>query len=237
MFSQKRLALQIQKQEKAHRHNDYFTNIRLTDGISLKGFKISKGVMRPEKMTSIFFARHLFFNSGLYRGKDVLDMGCGSGILGMTMGLHGAASVVFSDIDPRAVENTKANVEKFDLGQKSLVVQSDLFEKIQSKFGVIVFNHPFFSDLSLRAGKITETMVQPSGLIHRFFQEAKKHLAPRGKIIMPYYHIAGEANDPGVQAPKNDYCVAREFRMTATTGLQKGSISIYELTLAGDPHA
>jgi hypothetical protein len=42
-------------------------------------------------------------------GADVLDVGCGSGILSVTAALLGAASVTAIDIDPDAVEVTGAN--------------------------------------------------------------------------------------------------------------------------------
>jgi ribosomal protein L11 methyltransferase len=42
-------------------------------------------------------------------GADVLDVGCGSGILSVTAALLGAASVTAIDIDPEAVEVTAAN--------------------------------------------------------------------------------------------------------------------------------
>lgn len=57
-------------------------------------------------------------------GKDVIDVGCGSGILGIAAALTGAKSVYMCDIDPQAVEAARANaafngvaceVEKADL--------------------------------------------------------------------------------------------------------------------------
>ncbi|MDR2128043.1 MAG: 50S ribosomal protein L11 methyltransferase [Burkholderiaceae bacterium] len=43
------------------------------------------------------------------QGKRVLDYGCGSGILAIGAALHGAAEVVAVDIDPVAVQATRAN--------------------------------------------------------------------------------------------------------------------------------
>ncbi len=42
-------------------------------------------------------------------GKAVLDLGCGSGILGIYAALRGAASVEAFDIDPLAIENSREN--------------------------------------------------------------------------------------------------------------------------------
>ncbi|HQT44673.1 MAG TPA: methyltransferase, partial [Candidatus Micrarchaeota archaeon] len=195
--SQNLIERQIAKQTRHHKHKGYNTDIRITAGVTLKGFRVDAGVMRPEIMTSVFLARYMFFENGQYRGGRALDMGCGSGIIGAVMALNGAKSVVFSDVSKEALENTRENTRIFGIESKSRIVASDLFENIRGKFNLIEFNHPFFSDLRLRAEAINSAMIQPATLIHRFFEDAKKHLLPRGKIIMPYYHIAGEANDPG----------------------------------------
>ena len=44
-----------------------------------------------------------------FSGQTVLDMGCGTGVLGICMAMHGASQVVAIDIDPLSVKNTKEN--------------------------------------------------------------------------------------------------------------------------------
>ena len=164
---------QIKKQVAAHQHKNYEVDIKLTDGAVLKNFAVHKNVLRPEVMSSLYLARFLFFNRHLYEGKRVLDMGCGSGIQGVVMGLYGAKSVTFSDIAIEAIENTKENVLKYGLRQKSDWVKSDLFVNLQNKyFDLIAFNHPFFSELSLKGEKVDDAMIQPSDLLSRFFTAA-----------------------------------------------------------------
>ena len=67
--------------------------------------------MRPEKMTSLILAKWLTNNKEVYQDKDVLDMGCGSGIQGIVMGINGAKRIIFSDLSHSAIENTKENIE------------------------------------------------------------------------------------------------------------------------------
>jgi ribosomal protein L11 methyltransferase len=43
-------------------------------------------------------------------GKRVLDHGCGSGILAIGAALHGATGIDAVDIDPAAVESTRARM-------------------------------------------------------------------------------------------------------------------------------
>ena len=46
-----------------------------------------------------------------FRGKDVVDFGCGSGVLGIAAAVKGAASVCCVDNDPQALQATLENAE------------------------------------------------------------------------------------------------------------------------------
>ena len=219
---------QVEKQLLAHRHPHYKTDILLTEGAILKGFCVHPNVMRPEIMTSVFFARFLFFNNGMHAGKNVLDMGCGSGILGVVAALYGARHTTFSDISTEAIENSNENVQIFKIKPKSTVVQGNLFENANETYDLILFNHPFF-DIPAQSEEVSKTMVQPQSLLSIFLQEAKARLSKNGSILMPFFHLAGNANNPQIQGPKYGYFVKEAFTMAATTGLQQGKISIYEL--------
>ncbi|MBF0264114.1 MAG: 50S ribosomal protein L11 methyltransferase [Gammaproteobacteria bacterium] len=52
--------------------------------------------------------------------KDVLDFGCGSGILAIAASKLGAAKVCAVDIDPQAIQATLANSEKNNVSHESL---------------------------------------------------------------------------------------------------------------------
>jgi len=212
-----------------HNHTKYEVDIEIDTDEILKGFEIHAKVLRPEVMSAMYLAKWLFFNNGIYKDKSVIDMGCGTGLQGIVAGLYGAKRVVFSDIAPEAVENTKANVEKFDL-KNIEVVEGDLFASIKERADIIIFNHPFFSDETMEGMKVEKTMREQGKLIHRFFDDCKNFLNQDGIIIMPYYHIAGETNDPEIQAPEHNLDVAIRFRHDCKGGLQKGLVSIYELS-------
>jgi ribosomal protein L11 methyltransferase len=57
-------------------------------------------------------------DAGGVAGKRVLDVGCGSGILGIAAALLGAASVLGVDTDPIAVQATQANAALNGLQEK-----------------------------------------------------------------------------------------------------------------------
>lgn len=214
-----------------HRHENYEVDIKLEDGHILKKFMVHSNILRPEKMTALILAKWLFYNNGLFLNKKVIDMGSGSGIQGVVMGLFGAKSIIFSDLSAAAVENSKENVEKYSLGDKSTILQGDLFEKIKGKHDLIVFNHPFFSDHTIEQLLIFDSILEQGKLIHRFFEDAKKHLSEDGVIIMPYFHVAGPINNPMVQAPEHGYDIFERMSLDVKSGLQIGKVSIYELKL------
>lgn len=57
-------------------------------------------------------------------GKDVIDVGCGSGILGIAAALTGASSVYMCDVDPQAVEFAERNAKLN--GVSAVIEQADL---------------------------------------------------------------------------------------------------------------
>ena len=74
------------------------------------------------------------------KDSDVLDIGCGSGILSIAALLLGAKSAVGVDIDAMAVKTAVANAGINEVENKFLGVCGDLTEKINDKFDVIVAN-------------------------------------------------------------------------------------------------
>ncbi len=76
------------------------------------------------------------------RGKKVVDLGCGSGILAIAASLLGASLVVGVDIDSAAVKTAKVNVEK--MGASVSLVTGDI-ECIAGCFDTTLMNPPFGS--------------------------------------------------------------------------------------------
>lgn len=219
----------LNRQLRFHKNKKYTIDIFLSNEHVLKNFVVYPNVLRPEMNAATFFARFLFFNNGMYLGKTCLDMGCGSGIDGVVMGLYGAKRVVFSDISEEAVENTKDNIFKFKLTKKSKVLRGDLFEKVRSRFDLIVFNHPFFGENPYKGILAAHAVMESGLLIQRFLKEAKRYLAPGGKILMPFLDLAGITNNPAIQGEKHSYRVTIRAEVDFKKWLPAGKVLIYEL--------
>ena len=123
------------------------------------------------------------------KGEKCLEMGCGSGLLSITMAKKGAI-VTACDANEEAIETTKKNAEKNKA--KITSIQSNLFDKISGKFDIIVFNPPYlpvddkYSDKSFDGGKTGRAVIE------RFLENAGNHLEKNGRILLLFSSLTGE---------------------------------------------
>ena len=73
-------------------------------------------------------------------GDVVIDVGCGSGILGIAAAELGAKICYLTDIDPVAVESAKHNALKNGVSQKCIVAHSELLEDASVRGDVVLAN-------------------------------------------------------------------------------------------------
>lgn len=100
------------------------------------------GVANPKVLrTGAFFASTL--DTGMLRGRDVLDLGTGSGICALVAAPH-ARRVVASDVSRAAVRCARVNALANHLEVRVDIRQGDLFAPVAGeRFDLILFNPPF----------------------------------------------------------------------------------------------
>lgn len=134
-------------------------------------------------LTSGFFAN--FLQSLDFRGKTVIEVGTGSGILALSAALAGAVSVLALDINQAAVDAANLNAVKNGLPQVK-ALHSDLFSAIPAadKFDVIISSPPSFSgeprdtaDRAWHAGPGYRD-------IFALFEQAAERIRPTGKMYI-----------------------------------------------------
>lgn len=136
-------------------------------------------------------------------GQSFLDMGCGTGILGIHAAKLGA-EVVAADVNPHAVECTKRNAHANDV--KIRVVESDLFSRVPGYFDVISFNPPYLPGKETSTSWIERAWSggeEGSEVAIRFLDQAWMHLNPGGSIYMILSSIGGIMSV--VRAARNHY--------------------------------
>ena len=94
--------------------------------------------------------------------KEVLDVGCGSGILSIAAALLGCRSVTGVEIDEDAVRVAEENVELNGIGDRVEILQGDLTEGIESKADIIVAN--LMADLVMTLSKSAKEHLKDGGI-------------------------------------------------------------------------
>ncbi len=124
-------------------------------------------------------------------GKRVLDMGTGTGIIGVNAALMGA-DVTAVDINPLALECAWRNAEAEGVWIRT--IQSDLFERVGGVYDIIAFNPPYLPgteadpdyDPAWSGGK------DGRAVLDRFLVQFSRHLAKDGVLLL----VQSSLNDP-----------------------------------------
>lgn len=163
-----------------------FLASRRTTVTEVAGFRLTvpPTVFHPKVfLTSRYFAE--FLGRLDLRGKDVAEVGTGSGILSLAAARAGAASVIAIDINPNAARAATINGRDNNLHQVRGVC-SNLMSGIAPRplFDVIITSPPSFSgeprDLADRAWHAGPEYRD----IKALFAQARERLAPGGVVYL-----------------------------------------------------
>jgi len=148
---------------------------------------VPSSVMNPRLFrTGVFLAEVV--EAEIDQGDRALDLGCGSGIVGLAAARAGAI-VLSVDKNPAAVRATRINAMLNGLRVEA--IESDLFERVpdQLRFHLIAFNPPFFQ--RAQGEELEMALSDGPGLptLDRFCGECRRHLAMGGRTL-----IAGSSN-------------------------------------------
>lgn len=109
----------------------------------------------------------LLANLDLESGKTLLDVGCGYGPLGLTLGKVLGIKPTLVDINNRALDLAKKNAEKN--GVEVVVFQSNVYESVTEVYDYVISNPP------IRAGK---------AVVHEVISGAYNHLKQDGTLTI-----------------------------------------------------
>ncbi len=121
----------------------HLTGVQEFMGLS---FQVNEHVLIPRQDTEILVEEVM---KNLHDGMSILDMCTGSGCILLSL-LHysNGCAGTGADISPKALEVAEKNAKA--LGIKARFVQSDLFEKIDEKFEIIVSNPPYIASEEIK---------------------------------------------------------------------------------------
>lgn len=97
------------------------------------------------------------------KGYDVLDVGCGSGILSILASKLGARNVIGIDIDPVAIKVAKENVIKNNVEENITIKKGNLLDGLDGKFDIIAIN--IMADIIIKVIPHFSNYIKPGGKI------------------------------------------------------------------------
>ncbi|MCH5152693.1 MAG: peptide chain release factor N(5)-glutamine methyltransferase [Clostridiales bacterium] len=101
-------------------------------------YVVNKDVLIPRQETELVCEQLL---KRIDKKSKVLDLCCGSGVIGITAALAKGASVDIADVSKKALKVAKLNA-KLNKANVQLI-ESDMFEEITDMYNVIVCNPPY----------------------------------------------------------------------------------------------
>ena len=105
-------------------------------------YKVNKNVLIPRFETEELVENTIDLIKKKFNKKvSILDIGTGTGCIGITLKRELDAFVTISDISKKALKVAKYNKEDLDIK----IIHSNLLEKINDKYDVIISNPPYIS--------------------------------------------------------------------------------------------
>jgi methylase of polypeptide subunit release factors len=121
------------------------------------------------------------------KGARCFDLGTGTGVLALILLEKGAAWVVGTDLDPRAVQCAKDNAQRFGVSDRFTVEERSLFP--QGKADLIVFNPPWVPEPP--KNRVDRSVFDEGGkVLEGFLAGLKDHLEKRGRGVLILSNLA-----------------------------------------------
>ncbi len=130
----------------------------------------------PDLASEILWTAYL---KGDIKNKVIVDLGAGTGILGIGALILGAKKVYFVEIDPDAIEILKGNLSKFEFNNYE-ILNIDISE-FNEKVDTVVMNPPFGVQKRKLLFKFLDKATEISNVIYSIHDLAKK------KLILEYF--------------------------------------------------
>jgi SAM-dependent methyltransferase len=106
------------------------------------------------------------------------DIGTGSGVLAAVLARRGIERVVATDLDPRALQCARENVQRLGLGARIDVLQADLFP--EGRAALVVCNPPWIP--ARPSSPMENGIYDPdSRMLRGFLRALPEHLQPGGE--------------------------------------------------------
>ena len=145
----------------------------------LEGFQEPK-VMAEQYTTDSEIAAQVLWNAKLMGdiGKVSVDLGCGTGILGIGLALLGSEKIIFVDSDERVLKIAKKNIEKvksegYAIGEA--VFRCEDITDFNERCDLVVQNPPFGTKVSHMDKVFLNKAFETSNIVYSFHKSESKN--------------------------------------------------------------
>lgn len=161
-------------------------------------FYINNNVLAPRKETEILVEKVIqYANVKKLQNPKILDLCCGSGVIGLSLARHiEGSNVVLSDVSLSAIKVAKKNQKKLQLKKSTNIIKSNMFQGLKNEngFDIIVSNPPYIKteDIELldESVKNYDPILALDGgedglnFYKQIAKNAKNYLAAKGKLFL-----------------------------------------------------
>jgi len=129
----------------------------------------------------------------------VLDLGCGIGVIGISVKLlYPKTKVLLSDINERAIMLSKKNIENLKL-ENIDAIKSDIFSDIKKEFDAILVNPPQTAGKEVCFKIIEESLnhLKEKGLLQLVARHKKGGLSLKEKMLSVFGNVRETAKESG----------------------------------------
>ena len=163
-------------------------------------FKVNSNVLIPRADTEILIEKALS-KINMLDAYDILDLGCGTGIIGITIALERPLSkITLIDQSQHAIQNTKDNQALYQ-ATNVMIQKSNWFNALdQTRFDVILSNPPYLEEndphllQGLEGEPIDALVAGPAGTeaIQHIIKNAKNYIKPSGWLFIEHGYNQAE---------------------------------------------
>eukprot|EP00965_Chrysotila_dentata_P236029 6201099-Pleurochrysis_carterae.AAC.3 len=148
----------------------HLQRVELADGLVRLKIRCGRGISTRVWPAAICAAEECVLHTALdVRGGAVLELGCGTGLVGIAAALAGAASVIVTDHDEAALQLARVNVDLNSLAEAVRVERLDWTEPEASRvaalgpFDTVVASDPLYDVGQAEAlSKTIATLISPN---------------------------------------------------------------------------
>ncbi len=163
-------------------------------------FKVNSHVLIPRADTETLIEKALS-KINMLDAYEILDLGCGTGIIGITIALERPLSkITLIDQSEHAIQNTKDNQALYQAANV-MIQKSNWFNALdQTRFDVILSNPPYLEEndphllQGLEGEPIDALVAGPAGTeaIQHIIKNAKNYIKPSGWLFIEHGYNQAE---------------------------------------------